>query len=59
MIDQPQGKPCPDCREPMSDLRSLNIRQCTNGRCGLLVAWNLAPGQPQLINNNRAERKSA
>lgn len=54
-----RGKACPDCREPMSDLRSLNIRQCTNGRCGLIVGWNLAPGQPSLINNNRATRRSA
>lgn len=56
-MNEPRGKACPDCQEPMSDLRSLNIRQCTNGHCGLIVGWSLAPGQPALINNNRATRK--
>ena len=56
-MTKPAGKPCPDCGEPMSDLRSIYVRHCTNGRCGLVVDWNLAPGQPPLINNNRATRK--
>lgn len=57
-MTKPAGKPCPDCGEPMTDLRSMYVRQCTNGRCGLVVGWNLAPGQPPLINNNRATRRS-
>ena len=56
-MTKPAGKPCPDCGEPMSDLRSMYARQCTNGRCGLVVDWNLAPGQLPLIANNRATRK--
>lgn len=57
MTDTPTGRACPDCGEPMADLRSLNSRQCTNGRCQLIADWHLAPGQLPLIANNRATRK--
>lgn len=57
MIDLPTGRACPDCREPMTDLRSLNARQCTNGRCQLITGWHLAPGQKPLIGSNRIDRK--
>ncbi|QQE90465.1 hypothetical protein [Azotobacter chroococcum] len=54
--DNGTGRPCPDCGEPMSDIRSQRARVCTNGKCGLVVGWELKPGQPPLINNNRADR---
>ena len=57
MTDLPTGRACPDCREPMADLRSHNARQCTNGRCQLITGWHLAHGQKSLIANNRATRK--
>ncbi len=41
----------------MTDLRSLNARKCTNGRCQLIADWHLAPGQLPLIANNRQDRK--
>ncbi len=56
--DNGTGRPCPDCSEPMSDLRSQNTRVCTNGKCGLVADWNLKPGQPPLITNNRADRRA-
>lgn len=56
MTDSPLGRACPDCGEPMADLRSLNARQCATG-CKETFAWNLAPGQLPLIANNRATRK--
>ena len=56
MTELPMGRACPDCGEPMADLRSLNARQCATG-CKETFAWNLAPGQKPLIANNRATRK--
>lgn len=56
MTDAPLGRACPDCGSPMTDLRSLNARQCATG-CKETFAWNLAPGQLPLIANNRATRK--
>jgi endogenous inhibitor of DNA gyrase (YacG/DUF329 family) len=57
MTDTPLGRACPDCGEPMSNMPSLNARQCTNGRCQLLADWHLAPGQQPLINPSRADRR--
>ena len=57
MTDLPMGRACPDCGEPMTDLRSHNARQCTNGRCQLITGWHLAPGQKPLIGSNRIDRK--
>ena len=31
-MTKPAGKPCPDCGEPMSDLRSMYVRQCTRDK---------------------------
>ncbi len=56
MTDSPLGRACPDCGEPMSNMPSLNARQCATG-CKETFAWNLAPGQIPLIANNRATRK--
>lgn len=42
----------------MSDLRSQSARVCTNGKCGLVAGWELKPGQPPLITNNRADRRA-
>lgn len=56
MTDCPLGRACPDCGEPMSNMPSLNARQCATG-CKEKFAWNLAPGQLPLIANNRATRK--
>lgn len=52
------GKPCPSCGEPMTDLRSQQVRQCTNGKCGKAWAWELKPGQKPLITTNRDTRKA-
>lgn len=57
--DNGRGRACPDCGEPMTDLRSLNARQCTNGKCALVVDWNLAPGQLPLLGSNRIDRKES
>jgi hypothetical protein len=51
------GKRCPDCGAPMTDLRSLNSRMCSNGACQLMTDWNLSPGQRPLLGNNRIDRK--
>lgn len=51
------GRPCPDCQSPMTDLRSLNARMCTNGRCQAITDWNLSPGQRPLLGSNRTDRK--
>ena len=50
MTDSPLGRACPDCGEPMSNMPSLNARQCATG-CKETFAWNLAPGQLPLIAN--------
>lgn len=55
---KPAGKECPDCREPMTDLRSLNARQCTNGKCQLLVDWYLHDKQKPLLGSNRVHRSN-
>lgn len=47
------GKPCPLCREPMSNLTSQYRRVCTNGKCGHVEHWPLNPGQKPLFGNNR------
>lgn len=47
------GKPCPLCREPMSNLTSQYRRVCTNGKCGHVEHWPLNPGQKPLYGNNR------
>ena len=48
------GKPCPLCREPMSNLTSQYRRVCTNGKCGHVENWPLNPGQKPLFGSNRA-----
>lgn len=55
--DNGTGRTCPDCWSPMTDLRSLNARLCSNGKCQLLVDWNLSLGQRPLLGSNRADRK--
>lgn len=51
------GRPCPDCKAPMVDLRSLNARLCSNGSCQAMTDWKLSPGQRPLLGNNRIDRK--
>lgn len=50
------GKSCPSCGEPMSNMPSLNMRQCATG-CKMAVDWLLDEGQKPLIANNRHDRK--
>lgn len=57
MSDKAMGRPCPDCGEPMSDIRSQFVRACTNGKCGNVERWQLENGQPPLIGSNRDVRK--
>ena len=52
------GKRCPDCGAPMVDLRSLDMRLCSSGRCGRVVPWGLAPGQAPLLGSNRSDRRA-
>lgn len=54
--DNGLGKRCPDCGEPMSNMPSLNRRQCATG-CKKQHDWHLAPGQAPLVGNNRIDRK--
>lgn len=49
------GKPCPKCHAPMSDLRSMHKRICTD--CGSEWDWELSQGQAPLVGTNRAGRR--
>lgn len=49
------GKPSPCCNAPMSDLRSMNQRLCT--QCGKEWPWELSIGQAPLVGTNRAGRR--
>lgn len=49
-------KACPKCSGPLVQLRSLNLRICND--CKAEYEWNLKPGQPPLITNNRADRRA-
>lgn len=51
------GKRCPDCHEPLVDLRSMNLRQCATG-CKTIYAWELSDGQRPLLGSNRTDRNS-
>ncbi|AMW64511.1 hypothetical protein QIT80_gp51 (endogenous virus) [Pseudomonas phage phiAH14a] len=50
--DNGHGKPCPDCGEPMTNLPSLNMRQCATG-CKEKFDWKLAEGQTPLLTDSR------
>lgn len=50
--DNGYGKRCPDCGEPMSNMPSLNLRQCATG-CKEKFDWKLAENQPPLITESR------
>lgn len=54
--DDGLGKRCPTCGEPMSNLPSLNQRQCATG-CKQSQEWSLEEGQKPLVTNNRHDRK--
>lgn len=56
MFEAPQGKPCPRCGEPLSDIGSQFQRHCTNGQCQSVWAWELKPGQKPLHSSNRDTR---
>lgn len=56
-MTEPKGKSCPQCGEPMTDLSSRRVRQCTNGKCSFIQSWPLADKQPPLISSNRDKRK--
>ena len=49
-------KECPKCAGPLVDLRSQNLRICSD--CKAEYEWSLKPGQPPLITNNRADRRA-
>jgi len=51
------GKRCPACGEPMTDLRSINVRQCATG-CKTVTPWSLSEGQRPLLGSNRADRSN-
>lgn len=57
MIEAPKGKPCPCCREPLSDISTQFERHCTNGKCGAIWPWELELGQKPLISSSRDTRK--
>jgi hypothetical protein len=40
----------------MVALRSLNLHQCANGKCGHSQEWSLDEGQQPLLGNNRQSR---
>lgn len=48
------GKPCPICGAPMSNLTSQFVRICTNGKFGNVVEWKLNAGQKSLFGSNRS-----
>lgn len=55
MTENGCGKRCPDCGEPMTNLPSLNMRQCATG-CKEKFDWRLTEGQQSLIGSNRQKR---
>lgn len=55
MTENGYGKRCPDCGEPMTNLPSLNMRQCATG-CKEKFDWRLTEGQQSLIGSNRQKR---
>ncbi|AZF63764.1 hypothetical protein [Pseudomonas sp. LBUM920] len=50
--DNGYGKRCPDCGEPMSNMPSLNLRQCATG-CKNKHDWKLAEGLAPLFTESR------
>lgn len=56
MTENGFGKRCPDCGEPMTNLPSLNMRQCATG-CKERFDWHLDQGQKSLIGSNRQRAK--
>lgn len=55
MTENGCGKRCPDCGEPMTNLPSLNMRQCATG-CKERFDWHLDQGQKSLLGSNRQKR---
>lgn len=55
-MTDPRGKPCPHCGSPLSDLRSINHRQCSG--CARYYKWELSEGQKPLVGSNRQDRGS-
>lgn len=49
------GKPCPHCKSPLVDLRSLNKRICSG--CKTSYEWMLDEGQKPLVGSHRSDRK--
>ena len=50
--DNGYGKSCPACGEPMSNMPSLNSRQCATG-CKKKFEWHLDAGQKPLFTESR------
>ncbi len=47
---------CPHCGDPhLIHYSSTRKKQCSN--CGRDLPWELKPGQPPLLSNNRDTRK--
>lgn len=57
MTDKARGRPCYKCSAPMVDLRSMQVRLCSNGKCGHEESWLLENGKPPLLGSNRDVRK--
>jgi len=47
---------CKLCGSGMVALRSLNLHQCANGKCGHSQAWSLDAGQQPLVGNSRLSK---
>jgi len=56
MFEAPQGKPCPRCGEPLSDIGTQRQRRCTNGQCRAVWQWHLNDGQKPLHSSSRDTR---
>lgn len=54
--DNGSGPHCPDCRGPLISYSSLRYRECAD--CREKFAWELKPGQPPLVSNNRMTARS-
>lgn len=52
MFDEPQGKPCPNCTAPLSEISSQFVRMCSNGKCGMIWFWPLNDGQAPLVTSS-------
>lgn len=57
MTDKPRGKPCFKCSAPLINLCSMQVRMCSNGKCGNVERWQLEDGRPPLLASNRDVRK--